>query len=140
MSLSPLVYLPRQSDERDQRNRCTLKNSPTVKGRDGGKSNLGEGIGSGIGRHERKARAKCERWAWGKRDFTVLGHLPKNERGEDRGRLKNIHLSFVCMNVSFLILLLPDCIDRFPGRFHVSREIGLHKCARCNNTSVFRHE
>lgn len=117
VSLSSPVYPPRQSDERGRRNRCTLKNSPTVKGRDGEKSNLGEGW-SGIGQHKRKAKAKCERWAREKGISRYWGTCRKTN--EDRGRLKNIHLSFVCMDVSFLILLLPD-YRSFPTAWHFAR-------------------
>lgn len=125
----------RQFDERHRRNRCTLKNSPTVKDRNGEKSKkAGRRLKWRTARKKSKMRTMDTR----KRDFTVLGHLPKNERGEDRGRLKNIHLSFVCMNVSFLILLVPD-YRSFPTAC-VLREIRLYKYTRYNNASVFRYE
>jgi len=75
------VYSPKQSDECDWRNRCKLKNSPTVKARDGEKSNLGEGWSS-IGQHERKA--KCERWAWRKKGLHNIGAAEKRTRRGSR--------------------------------------------------------
>lgn len=116
VSLSSPMYLPRQSDERDRRNRCMLKNSPTVKGREKRVTWEKAEVASDGTKEKQKRNAM----GTGKGDFTVLGHLPKNERDEDRGRLKNIHLSFVCMNVSFLILLLPD-YRSFPTAWRSAR-------------------
>lgn len=90
MSLSPSVYFPKQSDECDWRSRCTLKNSPTVKARDGEKSNLEESWSS-IGQHEGKA--KCERWAWRKKGLHSIGAAEKRTRWGSRMFEK--YLSFI---------------------------------------------
>lgn len=136
VSLSPPMYLPRQSDERDRRNRCTLKNSPTVKGTDGGKSNLGEGW-SGVGRHERKAKAKCERWVREKgiSRYWVTCRKTNEMRIEDVWKISIFHSS--AWTCHFWYYFFP--IDRFRP-LGVPREIGLHKCARYNNVSVFMYK
>lgn len=137
VSLSPPVYSPRQSNERGRRNRCTLKNSPTVKGRDGEKSNLGEGWSS-IGHYERKVKAKCERWAREKGISWYWGTCRKTNEVRIEGVWKISIFHSSAWTCHFWYYFSPT-IDRFRP-LGISREIGLHKCARYNNTFVFRHE